>query len=149
MSTCWQHDVNYLSKLCQHYQKLSIIVKDCQQYPILLHSVSIMSIFNIFAGNFFQAEYTQAGEYMRWVWAPESQKPRQRVSNADQKVFANPEIFRDKFIIDLRIPGYLAIQNIQIICKVSGWTGKFPDNLKSVRIIKKMYMYNLKRVCMI
>ena len=29
----------------------------------------------------------------------ESQKPRQRVSNADQKVFANPESFCDKFII--------------------------------------------------
>ena len=30
---------------------------------------------------------------------PESQKPRQRVSNADRKVFANPESFCDKFII--------------------------------------------------
>ena len=30
----------------------------------------------------------------------ESQKPRQRVSNADRKVFANPESFCDKFIID-------------------------------------------------
>ena len=29
----------------------------------------------------------------------ESQKPRQRVSNADRKVFANPESFCDKFII--------------------------------------------------
>ena len=65
----------------------------------------------------------------------ESQKPRQRVSNADRKVFANPESFCDKFIIGWRISGYFAIQNIQIICKVSGWTGKFPDNLKSVWII--------------
>ena len=31
--------------------------------------------------------------------ASESQKPRQRVSNADRKVFANPESFCDKFII--------------------------------------------------
>ena len=30
---------------------------------------------------------------------PESQKPRQRVSNADRKVFANLESFCDKFII--------------------------------------------------
>ena len=30
---------------------------------------------------------------------PESQKPRQRVRNADRKVFANPESFCDKFII--------------------------------------------------
>ena len=29
----------------------------------------------------------------------ESQKPRQRVSNADRKVFANPESFCDKFLI--------------------------------------------------
>ena len=31
--------------------------------------------------------------------AAESEKPRQRVSNADRKVFANPESFCDKFII--------------------------------------------------
>ena len=31
--------------------------------------------------------------------SPESQKHRQRVSNADRKVFANPEIFCDKVII--------------------------------------------------
>ena len=30
----------------------------------------------------------------------ESQKPRQRVSNADRKVFANPESFCDLFIMD-------------------------------------------------
>ena len=71
----------------------------------------------------------------REPWTPESEKPRQRVSNADRKVFANPESFCDKFIIGWRISGYFAIQNIQIICKVSGGTGKFPDNLKSVRII--------------
>ena len=65
----------------------------------------------------------------------ESEKPCQRVSNADRKVFANPESFCDKFIIGWRISRYFAIQNIQIICKASGWTGKFPDNLKSVRII--------------
>ena len=66
---------------------------------------------------------------------PESQKPRQRVSNADWKVFANPERFCDKFIIGWRISGYFAKQNIQIICKVSRWTGKFSDHLKSVQII--------------
>ena len=70
-----------------------------------------------------------------YQYLAESQKPRQRVSNADRKVFANPESFCDKFIIGWRISGYFAIQNIQIICKVSRWTGKFPDNLKSVRII--------------
>ena len=49
LATCWQHDVNYLSKLCQHYRKLSIIVKKCQQFPTL-PSAFIMSIFDIFVG---------------------------------------------------------------------------------------------------
>ena len=67
----------------------------------------------------------------------ESEKPRQRVSNADRKVFANPESFCNKLIIGWRISGYFGkcpdtIQNIQIICKVSAWTGKFLDDLKSV-----------------
>ena len=53
-------------------------------------------------------------------------KPRQRVSNADRKVFANPERICDKFIIGWIISGNFAIQSIQIICsarmnwKVSG-----------------------------
>ena len=73
---------------------------------------------------------------MRVGWGgAESQKPCQRVSNADRKVFANPESFWEKFIIGWRNSGYFAIQNIQIICKVSGWTGKFPGNLKIVLII--------------
>ena len=38
----------------------------------------------------------------------ESQKPRQRVSNADRKVSANPESFCNKFIIGWRISGYFA-----------------------------------------
>ena len=82
----------------------------------------------------------------------DSQKPRQRVSNADRKVFANPESFCDKFIIGWRISGYFAIQNIQIICKVSGWTGKFPDYLNSVRMNWKVSRWckkcleNLKNV---
>ena len=83
---------------------------------------------------------------------PESEKPLQRVSNADRKVFANPESFCDKFIIGWRISGYFAIQNIQIICKVSGWTGKFPDDLKSVGMNWKVSIWckkcpdNLKNV---
>ena len=86
---------------------------------------------------------------------PESEKPCQRVSNADRKVFVNPESFCDMLIIGWRIwkcPD--AKQNIQkksarMIWKVSGqskkcpnnlgnvsrWSGKFPDNLKSVQII--------------
>ena len=67
----------------------------------------------------------------------ESEKPRQRVSNADRKVFANPESFCNKLIIGWRISGYFGkcpdtIQNIQIIYKVYRWTGKFPEDLKSV-----------------
>ena len=72
---------------------------------------------------------------LTFMGGPESQKRRQRVSNADRKVFENPEFFCAKFIIGWRISGYFATQNIQIICKVSRWTVKFPDNLKSVRII--------------
>ena len=48
----------------------------------------------------------------------ESEKPRQRVSNADRKVFANPESFCDKFIIGWRISGYM--QNVRMNWKVSG-----------------------------
>ena len=40
-----------------------------------------------------------AGLMGRSLLSSESQKPRQRVSNADRKVFANPESFCDKFII--------------------------------------------------
>ena len=62
---------------------------------------------------------------------PESEKPRQRVSNADRKVFANLESFcksgkflqkahywLKNFLIFGKCPD--TIQNIQIICKVSG-----------------------------
>ena len=77
--------------------------------------------------------------WWRFIWElviwPESEKPRQHVSNADRKVFANPESFCNKFIIGWRISGYFAIWNIQIICKVPGWTGKFLDDLKRVLII--------------
>ena len=90
------------------------------------------------------------------TWS-ESQKNRQRVSNADQKVIANPESFCNKLIICWRISGYFGkcpdtIQNIQIICKVSGWTGKFPDDLKSVGMNWKVSIWckkcpdNLKNV---
>ena len=82
------------------------------------------------------------------------QSHKNPVSNADRKVFSNPESFCDKFIMGWRISGYFAIQNIQIICKVSGWkdcgwSGKFPHDLNSVRIITKMCPDNLKRVRMI
>ena len=36
---------------------------------------------------------------LNFIPMAESQKPCQRVSNADRKVFANPESFCDKFII--------------------------------------------------
>ena len=52
---------------------------------------------------------------------PESQKPRQRVSNADRKVFANPESFRDK--------GHYWLKNFRILCNT-----KYPDNMQSVRM---------------
>ena len=75
----------------------------------------------------------------------ESEKPCQRVSNADRKVFTNPESFYESGKFLQQAHCWLrnfqifwkctnTIQNIQIICKVSGWTGKFPDDLKSVRM---------------
>ena len=88
-------------------------------------------------------------QHHHWTWT-ESQKPRQRVSNADRKVFANPESFCDKFIIGWRISGYFAIQNIQIICKVgmnwkfSIWCKKCPDNLKNVSGYSKKSLDNVK-----
>ena len=82
-------------------------------------------------------------------------KPRQRVSNADRKVFANPESFCNKLIICWRISGYFGkcpdtIQNIQIICKVgmnwkfSIWCKKCPDNLKNVSGYSKKSLDNVK-----
>ena len=78
------------------------------------------------------------GQY--WAVLAESKKSRRRVSNADRKVFAKPESFWNKLVIGWRISGYFGkypdiIQNIQIICKVSRWTGKFPYDVKCVRII--------------
>ena len=51
----------------------------------------------------------------------ESEKARQRVSNDDRKVFANPD--------DLK--------SVRMIWKVSGWSEKCPNNLKSARMICK------------
>ena len=47
----------------------------------------------------------------------ESEKPRQRVSNADRKVFANLESFCNQLIIG----------------------EEFPDTLENVRILYKIY----------
>ena len=58
----------------------------------------------------------------------ESQKPRQRVSNADRKVFANPESFCDKLIIDWRISGYFAMDDLDVCL----------NNLESFRMILKV-----------
>ena len=63
-----------------------------------------------------------------WGSAAESQKPRQRVSNADRKVFANPESFCDKLIIDWRISGYFAMDDLDV----------YLNNLESFRMILKM-----------
>ena len=63
-----------------------------------------------------------------------------------QKVFTNPESFCDKFIIGWRISEYLAIQNIQIICKLSGWTGKCPDNQYSTKSCKTTFYAHLSRI---
>ena len=87
----------------------------------------------------------------------ESEKPRQRVSNADRKVFCESGKFLqqayyllENFRIFWKMSGYC--KNIQIICKVSGWTGKFPGDLKSVGMNWKVSIWckkcpdNLKNV---
>ena len=86
---------------------------------------------------------------------PESENPRQRVSNADRKVFENPERFC-KLIIGWRISGYFrkcpdTIQNIQVICsvrmnwKVFIWSKKFRDKLEIFQMMSKVSRY-LKNV---
>ena len=55
----------------------------------------IGSIF-YFKFTFFSIQFTM---FSRRQDGAESQKPRQRVSNADRKVFANPESFCNKLII--------------------------------------------------
>ena len=61
---------------------------------------------------------------------PESEKPCQRVSNADRKVFANPESICDMFIIGWSI--------IWIIWKMSGCYTKYPKKMQSVQMIWKL-----------
>ena len=73
LATCWQHDVNCLSKLCQHYRKLSIIVKNCQHFPTLLHLAHLLCQFLIFLRekNIFSSQtclIIWAAEYTgRWI----------------------------------------------------------------------------------
>ena len=51
-----------------------------------------------------------------------------------RKVFATCSLLAEEFPDNLeKCP--VAIQNIQIKCKVSGWSGKYADNLRSVQII--------------
>ena len=52
----------------------------------------------------------------------ESEKPRQRVSNADRKVFANPESFCNK------------MRNLRTFWKMFGYYTKYPDNMQCVRM---------------
>ena len=87
----------------------------------------------------------------------ESQKPRQHVSNADQKLFANPETFCDMFIIGWRIPDHLGnvqgytkysnnMQRVRMIWKVFGQSKKRPDNLENFSGWSKKCPYNLETV---
>ena len=67
-------------------------------------------------------------EYARWVqWRAESEKNRQRVSNADGKVFATSSLLAEEF------PDIL--ENVQTLYKISRWYAKCPDELESFRMI--------------
>ena len=62
----------------------------------------------------------------RWTYlASESEKPRQRVSNADRKVFANPESFPTSSLLAKEFLDNL--ENVQILYK-------YPDNMQSVQM---------------
>ena len=57
-----------------------------------------------FVTNTLRKQEGKSYNFMVWVSeSPESEKPGQRVSNADRKAFANPESFCKKFIIGWRI----------------------------------------------
>ena len=72
LATCWQHDVNYLSKLCQHYRKLSIIVqKNVNNFQHCLAHLLCQFLIFLWEKKYFhlklvwsfgQAEYTG-----RWI----------------------------------------------------------------------------------
>ena len=65
------------------------------------------------------------------IWLPgswsESQKPRQRVSNADRKVFATSSLLAEEF------PDIL--ENVRILYKISRWYAKCPDELESFHMM--------------
>ena len=65
----------------------------------------------------------------------ESQKPRQRVSNADRKVFANPD--SGKFLRQV----HNWLKNFRILCST-----KYPDNMQSVHMNWKVSGQSKKRL---
>ena len=79
------------------------------------------------------------GQESDGVGRAESHKPRQRVSNADRKVFANPESFLRQvhywlknfwILCNTKYPDN--IQSVRMNWKVSGQSKKCPDNLENV-----------------
>ena len=136
-STCaWLLFVIFVKEKCAMNMPAKTMVHTCRQKILKPRSAQISERSmrpELISRSFLHPHILHQWQFLDPL--SESEKPCQCVSNADRKVFANPESFSEKFIIGWRISGYFAIQNIQIICKVSGWTGNFPDNLKSVRII--------------
>ena len=82
----------------------------------------VRRVFAIFATNVlflrvitYLIQYTM--QYITCHSAPESEKPRQRVSNADRKDFANPESFATSSLLAEEFPDIL--ENARILYKIS------------------------------
>ena len=65
--------------------------------------------------------------YTAHTLTAESEKPRQRVSNADRKVFAKSSLLAEEF------PDIL--ENVRILYKISRWYAKCPDELESFHMM--------------
>ena len=66
----------------------------------------------------------------------ESEKPCQRVSNADRKVLQIRKVFATSSLLAEEFPDILA--NVRILYKISRQYANCPDELESFRMIEKV-----------
>ena len=71
------------------------------------------------------------------VIMPESEKPMSHGGIATWKVFARPESFC-AYLWNPPLKDMPKCTDFQVVCKVSGWSGKFPDGLESFQISWKL-----------
>ena len=85
-----------------------------------------------FWGGIYFLTYSRSGCPLLNLWVgreSESEKLRQRVSNADRKVFVNPESFATSSLLAEEFPD---MQNVWMNWKVSGQSLKCLDNQENV-----------------